>query len=572
MTKEHLKSLSAFLLLSGLPCGFMQAMPDVEAVKSQVVQQQTTCEGFVTDRDGESIIGASVVVKGTTNGTITGLDGEFNLSNVKKGDVITVSYVGYMTQEILWDGNPLKIVLKEDTETLEEVVVVGYATVKKANLTGAVSAVDDKVLADRPIVNLGQGLQGTIPNLNVTTSGKPGAGSSFNVRGETSINGGSPLVLVDGVEMDPNLINPQDVASVSVLKDAASASIYGARAAYGVILITTKSGRKNMPTRVSFDASVSFNSPTTRPRYMNSMEYMTWMNAAGQTTNGRNIFSQEEMEHIEAYYNDPVNNSPVFVATDPNSWQYANSQAGKYAYCGNTDWMKEMYKKSYPVQKYNVNINGGSDKATYYTSVGYTDQGSLLRYGNESFRKFNMVNNINYDINDWMHVSMKTSFIRTELDGIVRDRAHGENWIGNDTQPLMPVKHPDGNWSGQGNYTNFVAILTDGGARKTTKNDFWNTLALKLTSLKGLTLNMDYTFNYYAEHIKNHLQSFDEYGIDGKFLQTFQWTNPNYVYEHQQNDTYNAFNLFGDYEGTFGKHYFKVMLGFNQETKHTRAF
>ncbi len=443
---------------------------------------------------------------------------------------------------------------------------------KKANLTGAVSAVDDKVLADRPIVNLGQGLQGTIPNLNVTTSGKPGAGSSFNVRGETSINGGSPLVLVDGVEMDPNLINPQDVASVSVLKDAASASIYGARAAYGVILITTKSGRKNMPTRVSFDASVSFNSPTTRPRYMNSMEYMTWMNAAGQTTNGRNIFSQEEMEHIEAYYNDPVNNSPVFVATDPNSWQYANSQAGKYAYCGNTDWMKEMYKKSYPVQKYNVNINGGSDKATYYTSVGYTDQGSLLRYGNESFRKFNMVNNINYDINDWMHVSMKTSFIRTELDGIVQDRAHGENWIGNDTQPLMPVKHPDGNWSGQGNYTNFAAILTDGGARKTTKNDFWNTLALKLTPLKGLTLNMDYTFNYYAEHIKNHLQSFDEYGIDGKFLQTFQWTNPNYVYEHQQNDTYNAFNLFGDYEGTFGKHYFKVMLGFNQETKHTRAF
>lgn len=572
MTKEHLKSLSAFLLLSGLPCGFMQAMPDVEAVKSQVVQQQTTCAGFVTDRDGESIIGASVVVKGTTNGTITGLDGEFNLSNVKKGDVITVSYVGYVTQEILWDGNPLKIVLKEDTETLEEVVVVGYATVKKANLTGAVSAVDDKVLADRPIVNLGQGLQGTIPNLNVTTSGKPGAGSSFNVRGETSINGGSPLVLVDGVEMDPNLINPQDVASVSVLKDAASASIYGARAAYGVILITTKSGRKNMPTRVSFDASVSFNSPTTRPRYMNSMEYMTWMNAAGQTTNGRNIFSQEEMEHIEAYYNDPVNNSPVFVATDPNSWQYANSQAGKYAYCGNTDWMKEMYKKSYPVQKYNVNINGGSDKATYYTSVGYTDQGSLLRYGNESFRKFNMVNNINYDINDWMHVSMKTSFIRTELDGIVQDRVHGENWIGNDTQPLMPVKHPDGNWSGQGNYSNFAAILTDGGARKTTKNDFWNTLALKLTPLKGLTLNMDYTFNYYAEHIKNHLQSFDEYGIDGKFLQTFQWTNPNYVYEHQQNDTYNAFNLFGDYEGTFGKHYFKVMLGFNQETKHTRAF
>lgn len=524
------------------------------------------------DQNGETVIGASVVVKGTTNGTITGLDGDFSIPNVKKGDVIVVSYVGYMNSEIIWEGKPLKIALKEDSKTLDEVVVVGYATVKKANLTGAVSAVDDKVLADRPIVNLGQGLQGTIPNLNITTSGQPGKGSSFNVRGETSINGGSPLVLVDGVQMDPNLINPQDVASVSVLKDAASASIYGARAAYGVILITTKSGRKNMPTQVSFDASVSFNSPTTRPEYMNSMEYAHWMNAANNTTSGRDLLSQEEMEHIEAYFYDPVNNLPVFVAKDPSSWQYGNCQAGKYAYCGNTDWMKEMYKKTYPVQKYNVNIKGGSDKATYYTSVGYMDQGSLMRYGDEGFRKFNMVNNINYDINNWMHVSMKTSYIRTELDGLAQDAVHGESWIGNDTQPLMPVKHPDGNWSGQGNYTNFAAVLDEMGSRKTTKNDFWNTLALKLTPLKGLTINMDYTFNYYAEHGKVHRKTFNEYGIDGKFLQVFQHSRPSGVSESQANDTYNAFNLFGDYELTLGKHYFKVMAGYNQETKHTRGF
>lgn len=146
------------------------------------------------------------------------------------------------------------------------------------------SAVDGKVLEDRPIVNLGQGLQGAIPNLNVTTSGRPGQGSSFNIRGTTAMSGSSPLVLVDGVEMDPNLINPQDVKSVSVLKDAASASIYGARAAYGVVLITTKGGRKDQPTQVSFDASVSFNGPTTRPTYMNSMQYATWMNTAQQNT------------------------------------------------------------------------------------------------------------------------------------------------------------------------------------------------------------------------------------------------------------------------------------------------
>ena len=572
MKKERLKLVSAMLLLSGFSTGYVQAAPHAAAVEMHSVQQDNACTGVVVDQNGETVIGASVVVKGTTNGTITGLDGDFSIPNVKKGDVIVVSYVGYMNSEIIWEGKPLKIALKEDSKTLDEVVVVGYATVKKANLTGAVSAVDDKVLADRPIVNLGQGLQGTIPNLNITTSGQPGKGSSFNVRGETSINGGSPLVLVDGVQMDPNLINPQDVASVSVLKDAASASIYGARAAYGVILITTKSGRKNMPTQVSFDASVSFNSPTTRPEYMNSMEYAHWMNAANNTTSGRDLLSQEEMEHIEAYFYDPVNNLPVFVAKDPSSWQYGNCQAGKYAYCGNTDWMKEMYKKTYPVQKYNVNINGGSDKATYYTSVGYMDQGSLMRYGDEGFRKFNMVNNINYDINNWMHVSMKTSYIRTELDGLAQDAVHGESWIGNDTQPLMPVKHPDGNWSGQGNYTNFAAVLDEMGSRKTTKNDFWNTLALKLTPLKGLTINMDYTFNYYAEHGKVHRKTFNEYGIDGKFLQVFQHSRPSGVSERQANDTYNAFNLFGDYELTLGKHYFKVMAGYNQETKHTRGF
>ena len=565
-------TVSLFLPLAGTSMNAVYAADNTLPATIDAVQQKGVCKGVVKDAQGETIIGASVLVKGTTNGTITGLDGDFTLDNVQQGAVIKISYVGFISQEVVWKGRPLQVKLKEDAKALEEVVVVGYATVKKENLTGAVSAVDDKVLASRPIVNLGQGLQGTIPNLNVTTSSQPGKGSSFNVRGETSINGGSPLVLVDGVQMDPNLINPQDVASVSVLKDAASASIYGARAAYGVILITTKGGRKDTPTRVSFDASVSFNSPTTRPDYMNSMEYAHWMNAAGNTTNGRDVLSQEEMQHIEAYFKDPVNNSPVFVAKDPSSWQYNNCQSGKYAYCGNTDWMKEIYKKNYPVQKYNINITGGGSKVTYYTSVGYTDQGSLMRYGSENFRKFNMVNNVNYDINKWLHMSMKTSYIRTELDGLGKDNTHGEAWIGNDTQPLMPVKHPDGHWSGQGNYTNFAAVLSEMGTPKTAKNDFWNTIALKLTPIEGLNINMDYTFNYYSQHFKNHAKSFDEYGIDGQFLQTFQYSTPSYVSESQNNDTYNAFNLFGDYERTFGKHNFKVMLGYNQETKHVRSF
>ena len=206
------------------------------------IQQNGVCNGVVTDTTGETVIGASVVVKGTTNGTITGLDGDFSLSGVTKGSILVVSFVGYQNTEVKWNGQPLTIVLKEDTKVLDEVVVVGYGTQKKANLSGAVAAVDGKVLQDRPITNIGQGLQGVVPNLNITMNngGAPGATSSFNIRGNTSLNGGSPLVLVDNVQMDANLVNPDDIESISVLKDAASASIYGARAAYGVILITTK--------------------------------------------------------------------------------------------------------------------------------------------------------------------------------------------------------------------------------------------------------------------------------------------------------------------------------------------
>lgn len=572
--------LVSLMLLAGAAAvpvsAFADIVPDRASVNLSQQDGKVTCT--VEDALGP-VPGASVIIKGTTNGNVTDMDGKVVLEGVKNGDVIQVSYIGYVTQEFTYTGQEtISVTLKEDTQALEEVVVVGYATVKKENLTGAVAAVDDKVLEDRPIVNLGQGLQGTIANLQITTSGRPGEGTSFQIRGAGSITtdgntSGSPLVLVDGVEMDPDLINPQDVASVSVLKDAASASIYGARAAFGVVLITTKGGKKNMPTRVSLDASVSFNSTTTRPSYMNSLQYANWLNNANNNTNGRDLLSQDEMDHILAYYNDPVNNSPVFVTNDPNSWQYSNCQQGKYAYCGNTDWMDALYKNNYPLQKYNVNISGGSDKATYYTSVGYTDQGSLLRYGDEGYRKFNVMNNISYDVKEWLNISMKTSYIRTELTGIAQDRTHANGqWIGDDTQPFMPVKHPDGNWSGQGNYTNFAALLEDGGTRRTTQNDFWNTLAVKLTPLEGLTLNMDYTFNYYAEHQKNHLKSFNEYGVDGQFLQVFQWTDPNYIQEAQQNDTYNALNVFGSYERTFGKHYFKVLLGYNQETKHTRGF
>ena len=241
------------LLLLGLSTGTASAS-SVDDVRTTL--QDETCKGVVKDAAGEPVIGASVVVKGTTNGTITDLDGNFSLPNAQKGDIIQISFVGYQTVEQVWNGKTLNITLQDDTHALDEVVVVGFGTQKKVDLTGAVSQVKmEDVLGDRPIVSASAALQGAMPGLMVSGSSSPGQAKSFNIRGTLSINGGAPLVLIDNVEGDINALNPDDIESVSILKDAASAAIYGARAAGGVILVTTKRPKND----TKFQFNYSFN-------------------------------------------------------------------------------------------------------------------------------------------------------------------------------------------------------------------------------------------------------------------------------------------------------------------------
>lgn len=246
---KNFKSVSMLLFLGGISTGMASAIPVSGVSEMNIVQQGNVCKGVVKDAAGETIIGASVVVKGTTNGTITGLDGDFELSNVKKGETLQISFVGYQTKEVVWNGQALNVTLEDDTKLLDEVVVVGYGTQKKVNVTGAVSMVDSKVLESRPVQNVAQALQGQIPGLQMSVGNSGGSldsSLSITIRGNGTIgagSSGSPLVLIDGIEGDMNSVNPNDIENVSVLKDAASASIYGARAAFGVILITTKGGK-----------------------------------------------------------------------------------------------------------------------------------------------------------------------------------------------------------------------------------------------------------------------------------------------------------------------------------------
>ena len=239
---KRIKSVSLVLFLLGLPLATAQATSSpVETV--EIVQQTTTCKGVVNDENGEPLVGASVRVKGTTHGTNTSNDGSFSITSVKKGAVIVVSYIGYETLETVWEGRPLDIRLKESTGSLDEVVVVGYGVQKKVNLTGAVSTVKGEEMETRPVTDAVQALQGMVPGLYVQSDAGPGNTGSISLRGQGNLSGSSaPYVLVDGVEMSISEVNPNDTLNISVLKDAAACAVYGARAAYGVILVTTKRG------------------------------------------------------------------------------------------------------------------------------------------------------------------------------------------------------------------------------------------------------------------------------------------------------------------------------------------
>lgn len=572
---KDMKTVGVLLLLSAISAGTAYAVPKWGTAGVKEIQQNGVCNGVVTDTTGETVIGASVVVKGTTNGTITGLDGDFSLSGVTKGSILVVSFVGYQNTEVKWNGQPLTIVLKEDTKVLDEVVVVGYGTQKKANLSGAVAAVDGKVLQDRPITNIGQGLQGVVPNLNITMNngGAPGATSSFNIRGNTSLNGGSPLVLVDNVQMDANLVNPDDIESISVLKDAASASIYGARAAYGVILITTKKGKKSDKPTVSLSATGYWQSPALTFHNVNSMQYLTMMDEAYQNDGGGgHYFKSQVYQYAEDYFNGKYD-SPVFFDTAYDTY--------KYGYCGNTDWWDELYKTSFS-QIYTANISGGNDRTTYYASVSMNDQGGILKAGDDKYNKYNANVNISSNITKWLNVSAKIAHTYTDelhpTGGTTAMNSTAYSGLSSysgmmkgDLSPLMPVKHPDGHYAGQGSYTNPVAIMEQGGNAQYKQNDLWMTGAVKITPIKGLVINADYTWNFYGKSSNQHVQNFYDYTAVPGTENYYPWTNPSSVTVTNNDDYYNAFNAFAEY--TFSlkeKHNFKVMVGYNQENKHKK--
>lgn len=563
-----LRNLKLGGVILSLWCGGVQLSFAANAAGYEVVQQNGTCTGIVKDSTGETIIGASVLVKGTSNGTITGIDGDFSLRNVPQGSIIQISFVGYQTQEVKWTGIPLNIILKDDSKMLEEVVVVGFGTQKKVNLTGAVSTVDSKTLASRPVNSVVDALQGTVPGMNFSVGKQGGALNSdkrFNIRGTGTIGEGSsvsPLVLIDGMEGDLNMLNPQDIENVSVLKDASASSIYGSRAAGGVILVTTKSGRAGK-TSINYNNSFRFNSPLNMPEMMDSYTWANYMNAASVNSGSGVWFSDNKLALIKKAQSDP-SIPKMYVNEKSNRWEVWDAM--DLLPMANTDWLKEHFGSSFS-QEHTLSVNGGSENMQYYFSANYLAQEGILRHGDENKQRYGVTGKINAGLADWLKMGYSIRFTRTDFENPSNIGTDGGLFYHNVCRywPIVPVTDPNGYYVPE----SFVGLLKDGGKYKNQYDVLAQQLSLQLTPVKGWIVNAELNYRIINENQHTDWLTVNAYDVDKNPYVAFNDVSS--VKEYAYKSNYFNPNIFTEYSRSFGDHNAKIMVGFQSEWLRQRS-
>ena len=560
---DQFKTVGMLFAFLGASTGTVSAFtpPYNTLIHSDITQQDGVCKGVVKDNQGETVIGASVVVKGSTNGTITGLDGDFTLDNVKRGDVIQISYIGYVSQEVVWQGTPLNITLKEDSQTLEEVVVVGFGSQKKANLTGSVSQVKmDDVLGERPVTNVKNALQGSMPGLMVSGGASPGEAKSFNIRGTVSINGMNPLVLIDNVEGDIDLLNPEDIESVTVLKDAASSAIYGARAAAGVILITTKKAKKGEKFNLNYNANFGFQTSINSPKQASLDEYLRAYQAAGfsETYYAGNGSVSKWREYLAGYKENPAAYPTVGDGI------YIGEDGSPY-YLNDKDVYKAFQETSF-MQTHNLTANGGTEKLRYRLSAGLTKEDGPLIESKDTYMRKNISSFISADITDWL--TQEADFRYTVAD---RSEPMGS---GDGIYCMNHISfYPSGMMPGSVNTSvgkDLPLITPENQIRYNNPylTDTDNTriyLRTIMRPIKGLELVGEYTYDR-----KNWQKSYyaKKWEYTTEQLGSNNSVTSDYLFKSEDHEDYNALNLYGTYNFSIKEdHMFKVMAGFNQERK-----
>lgn len=527
----------------------------------QPQQSGRAVSGVIKDKSGLEVIGANVVEKGTTNGTVTDVDGKFTL-NVKPGSTLLISYIGYNTKEIkVGNEATVNILLEEDSQSLDEIVVVGYGAQKKVNLTGAISTVKmEDVMGNRPVGNTAQALEGAIPGLQVSrNNGKPGTSINMNVRGATSINdntNGSPLVLVDNVPMDIDLLDPNDIESVTTLKDAAASAIYGARAAFGVILITTKQGKKDTPMRISYNNNFSFSTPASIPSKVDP--YTTVQTYANMGL--KRYYGGQDTEQWLGYLNEYGNGKY------PEGHVWADGV--RYALAP-TDVVDDMMDNSGFQQQHNISMTGGSSKATYRVSFGMVDEDGILVTDNDSYKRYNASAFVSMEANKWLtlqgdfrYTDSKTS---TALAG-TSENGDGALWSFANSMPSMcPLGYGYATESATellpyGTPANLLQLASP---KLNRANNTRILGRVMLKPIKGLDIVGEYSFNR-------------NWGSESRFKDKYKYIAPvtGEVKDAYNTSTYsmkqffattNAINAFATYSTDIDDHSFSVMAGYNQE-------
>lgn len=540
-------------------------------MSSVIYAQNVTVSGTVLDTGDLPIPGATVQVLGQSGmGTMTDMDGNFRLENIPAQSTLRISYVGMKTVDEPLNGRTtLHIVLHDDTELLDEVVVVGYGTQKKANLTGAVSQVGSKALEARPVQNVGQALQGVVPGLNFNTNNAGGALDSrmgFNIRGAGTIGKGSssaPLVLIDGSEGDLYSLAPNDIESISVLKDASASAIYGSRAAFGVILVTTKSGREGKA-HFSYNGNVRFATATQVPKMMDSYEFARYMNTAASNKGEQQPFDENKMRLIKGFQEGTLTGAEAAGT----SWQGydKNEPWGMYtAGWANTDWFAEMYKTGVPSHEHNISVSGGSGKISYYVSGAVLDQRGLIRHGKDTFQRYNLTGKVTADITPWLQLAYNNRWSREDysrpsyMTGLFFHNI-ARRW------PTNAVVDPNGHYT----YGNEIIQMRDGGKDIRQTDRLNQQITLQATPLEGWMIRAE--GNYNTSNFQNHWDVLPIYYHDPKENEiAASWSGDYRAGQSRVSETFsrtNYFNvrLYTEYARLFADvHDFKAVAGMDME-------
>jgi TonB-linked SusC/RagA family outer membrane protein len=553
----------------------------IQPLHAQVTATSGSVTGIVRNDKGDPLAGVTVVATSSVNGFKAGAStdtgGVFTFTKLPAVGKYTFSFssVGFESQTLsdyeIRGGGAISILVKMKVQAgaLNEVVVVGYGTQKKANVTGAVSQVSGDVLDRRSIPNLAQGLQGEIPNLNLLPGdGKPVTSAVFNIRGATSIGqGGNALVLIDGIQADPSLLNPNDVASVTVLKDASSSAIYGARAAFGVVLITTKEPLKGKTT-VTYSSNYSLKTPTTYPKEVtDGYQYAIHFDSAyvankGTTPTGFNKTQPFSAAYLAALQQHDMD--PTLPKTD-----IVN---GNYVYYGNTDWYKLLYKDHAGAIDQNLAVSGGSGKTSYYVTGRYYGQDGIFRYNSDNYRMYNFMAKGSIELLPWLVVNNTTQFTSRFYHNPVNVEEGGGIWrnIADEGHPTSMLKNPDGSltytsastvgdfYYGKNgyNFNSQVIRNTTGFVAKFFNNRF---------RVKG-----DLTFeNTDSNNLRIQVQV--PYETQPGVVQ-YVGMSENDIQNQDNSTKYLATNVYAEYEQSFGDHYFKALVGYNYEQSVFNSF